>query len=225
MISRDIRASLRGAKGDEAIHFSCSLRKKYVRKISVRTIIAGVDEVGRGPLAGPVLAVAVILNRKIIEGLRDSKKLTEKKRIELCKIIRNDAKAWAYGIASVKEIDEMNILNASLLAMKRAVLHLPLQPDRVLVDGNRCPDIEIPSQAIIGGDNSVPEISAASIVAKVIRDYLMTVFDKHYPQYGFAKHKGYGTQDHLRAIDDFGVSPIHRRSFSPVSNALLREIG
>jgi ribonuclease HII len=109
--------------------------------------------------------------------------------------------------------------------MKRAVLHLPLQPHRVLVDGNRCPDIAIPSQAIIGGDNSVPEISAASIVAKVIRDYLMTVFDKHYPQYGFAKHKGYGTQDHLRAIDDFGVSPIHRRSFSPVSNALLREIG
>lgn len=188
-------------------------------------IVAGVDEVGRGPLAGPVLAVAVILKPNAVQGLKDSKKLSEKKRILLSHEIKESAKAWAYGVASVKEIDKYNILNATLLAMKRAVLHLPIRPGRVLVDGNRCPDWDIPSQAIIGGDDSVAEISAASIVAKVMRDHLMTIFDKHYPEYGFAKHKGYGTKTHLEAIERYGVSPIHRRSFSPVSNALMREAG
>lgn len=183
-------------------------------------LVAGVDEVGRGPLAGPVLAVAVILSPKRINGLKDSKLLNEAKRQMLSARIRERAIAWAYGIASVKEIDSMNILNASLMAMKRAVMHLPIKPDQVFVDGNKCPQIDIPVEAIVGGDNLIAEISAASIVAKVIRDYLMTCFDKHYPQYGFAKHKGYGTKDHIFALKKHGVSPIHRVSFAPVREQL-----
>lgn len=183
-------------------------------------LIAGVDEVGRGPLAGPVLAVAVILAPKRINGLKDSKQLSESKRLMLSARIRERAIAWSFGIASVKEIDKLNILNASLLAMKRAVNHLSITPEKVLVDGNKCPDISLPVEAIIGGDSLIAQISAASIVAKVIRDHLMTCFDKHYPQYGFAKHKGYGTKDHLRALKKHGVSPIHRVSFAPVREQL-----
>ena len=183
-------------------------------------LTAGVDEVGRGPLAGPVLAVAVIIKPRQISGLRDSKKLSEKKRNELSVLIKQKAIAWAYGLASVIEIDNINILNASLLAMQRAVNHLPIRPDKVLVDGNKCPSLDIPSEAIIGGDDSVIQISAASIVAKVIRDYLMTILDKRYPQYGFAKHKGYATNEHLMALQQYGASPIHRRSFAPVREAL-----
>lgn len=183
-------------------------------------LIAGVDEVGRGPLAGPVLAVAVILSEKVIPGLQDSKKLSEKKRLLLNQQIRSDALAWSYGVASVKEIDQVNILNASLIAMQRAVLHLPIKPSEVLVDGNKCPSLALPVKAIVGGDDLIPAISAASIVAKVIRDYLMNCFDKHYPQYGFAKHKGYGTKDHLNALKKYGASPIHRISYAPVKACL-----
>ncbi len=181
-----------------------------------KKLVAGVDEVGRGPLAGPVLAVAVILAPTKIEGLRDSKKLSEKKRIILSQQIKNEALAWAYGVATVKEIDKLNILQASLLAMKRAVERLPIVPNEVLFDGNKGPTLTIPSKTIVGGDDLIAEISAASIVAKVIRDYLMNIFDKHYPQYGFAKHKGYGTKAHLEALAQHGVCPIHRLSFAPV---------
>jgi ribonuclease HII len=186
------------------------------------TIIAGVDEVGRGPLAGPVISVAVILNKKkIIRGLRDSKKLTADKRQVFNDLILARCLAWAYGFATVKEIDKLNILNASLLSMKRAVQRLSIVPERVLVDGNKCPDLSIESEAIIGGDDTVAEISAASIVAKVMRDYLMTIFDKKYPKYGFAQHKGYATAVHMAALAKHGISPIHRLSFEPVRNAAL----
>ncbi|MBS0289098.1 MAG: ribonuclease HII [Proteobacteria bacterium] len=179
-------------------------------------MIAGVDEVGRGPLAGPVLAVAIIIDTKGIEGIKDSKKLSSSQREALSVKIRKQAKAWAFGVASVIEIDKINILNASLLAMQRAVANLSIVPDRIMVDGNRCPHVSMPAKAIIGGDDIVPQISAASIVAKVMRDYLMCVFDKHYPEYGFAKHKGYATKDHLKAIQQYGICAIHRKSFAPI---------
>lgn len=185
-------------------------------------LIAGVDEVGRGPLAGPVLAAAVILNkRQKIVGLADSKKLSEKKRNELSAIIKSEAIAWAIGIASVKEIDKYNILQASLLAMNRAIINLKVTPEEVLVDGNRCPDTCLPARAIIGGDGFVPEISAASIIAKVARDYLMSLLDKRYPQFEFAQHKGYATQRHLHAIKLYGITPLHRRSFAPVKDRIV----
>jgi ribonuclease HII len=188
-------------------------------------IICGVDEVGRGPLAGPVLAAAVILDRrKPIEGLRDSKKLTEKSREELALLIKMHAKCWAIGFASVPEIDCLNILNASLLAMKRAVENLTLLPDRALIDGNRCPNLLIKSEAIIGGDDLIAEISAASIIAKVARDKLMRYFDKPYPNYGFSQHKGYPTANHLSALQQYGVTPLHRKSFAPVKALLLEAV-
>lgn len=181
----------------------------------MKTII-GVDEVGRGPLAGPVLAVAVVLGKNHkIKGLADSKTLSEKKRLLLNQQIREHALRWAYGFASVREIDKINILQASLLAMSRAVSNLNITGDyEVQVDGNKCPKIQnFPVKAIIKGDSLVPEISAASIVAKVIRDYLMTIMDKKYPQYGFAQHKGYPTAAHFLAIKEFGITSIHRTSF------------
>lgn len=184
--------------------------------------IAGVDEVGRGPLAGPVLAAAVILDPSIIiEGLRDSKKLTEKKRIVLSGRIKQDALCWAIGMASVAEIDTLNILQASLLAMKRAIESLSIVPHQVLVDGNICPQITIQAKAIIGGDDLIPEISAASILAKVTRDQLMVLLDKKHPEYGFAKHKGYPTREHLKALSLHGVTKHHRQSFSPVKAVML----
>lgn len=188
------------------------------------TIIAGVDEVGRGPLAGPVLAAAVILDgRKPIEGLRDSKKLTDKKREALSMLIKQQAKCWALGFASVPEIDSLNILNASLLAMKRAVENLTIVPKMVYVDGNRCPNLLMKSEAIIGGDDLIAEISAASIIAKVARDKLMRYFEKSYPDYGYSQHKGYPTKLHLNALQTHGVTPLHRKSFAPV-RALLLEV-
>lgn len=188
-------------------------------------IICGVDEVGRGPLAGPVLAAAVILDkRKPIEGLRDSKKLSEKKREELALRIKSEAKCWAIAFASVPEIDNLNILNAALLAMKRAVLSLSMTPTRVLVDGNRCPNLLIPCEAIIGGDDLIAEISAASIIAKVARDKLMQYFDKRYPAFGFGKHKGYPTAMHLAALEEQGVTPLHRKSFAPVKAMLVESV-
>jgi ribonuclease HII len=170
-----------------------------------------VDEVGVGPLAGPVLAAAVILNSKNpIDGLTDSKLLTAKKREILCEIIKNNCLAWAVGRAEVEEIDHINILQASLLAMQRAINALNVKPDHVQVDGKYCPKINYSVEAIISGDNLVPAISAASIIAKVIRDREMIAYDEIYPQYGFKNHKGYGTKQHLAALKQFGVTPIHR---------------
>lgn len=180
-------------------------------------LIAGVDEVGRGPLAGPVLAAAVILDSKqLIDGLADSKLITPKRREVLGEIIKNNCIAWAIGSATVEEIDRINIHQATLLAMKRAIEGLKVKPDFVQVDGKFLPNIVCSGEAIIDGDKLIPAISAASIIAKVIRDHEMEEYDKIYPEYGFAKHKGYGTAQHLLALKKFGASPIHRRSFAPV---------
>lgn len=186
-------------------------------------LIAGVDEVGRGPLAGAVVAAAVILDpEKPIVGLTDSKKLTDKKRDQLFDIIQRDALAWAIGRAEVEEIDTLNILHASMLAMKRAVEQLQPAAEFAQVDGNRCPNLTIPSEAIVKGDLTVPCISAASILAKVFRDREMEMLDSVYPGYGLALHKGYPTRAHIEALKKLGPSPIHRRSFGPVA-ALLEE--
>ena len=177
-------------------------------------LICGVDEAGRGPLAGPVCAAAVILPRGLeIEGLNDSKKLSEKKREELFEQIK--AKAIAYGIAfaEVEEIEEMNILNATFLAMRRAAAQLECTPDIALVDGNRDPGLEIDTRLVVKGDSRCADIAAASILAKVTRDRYMLEMDRIYPQYLFSKHKGYGTKAHYEALREFGPSPIHRPSF------------
>jgi len=182
-------------------------------------LIAGVDEVGRGPWAGPVVTCAVILDvNKPIDGLMDSKKLSEKKRLYLSDIIKDRALAWSLGRAEVEEIDQYNILQATMIAMQRAVAGLYLKPTEVLIDGNRCPDLPYKSQAIIQGDSKVDVISAASIVAKVARDQEMILMDERYPGYGFAKHKGYGTKIHMDALAKLGPCEIHRRSFAPVAN-------
>lgn len=184
--------------------------------------VAGVDEVGRGPLAGPVVAAAVILDpARPIPGLADSKALTPRQRERLRAEIEQTALSYALGRAEVDEIDRVNILQASLLAMRRAVAGLHLRPQRVEVDGNRCPQIDCECVAIVGGDATVAAISAASILAKVARDAEMDSLDATYPQYGFIRHKGYPTPAHLRALGQFGPCAIHRRSFAPV-RALLR---
>lgn len=183
--------------------------------------IAGVDEVGRGPLAGPVVTAAVILDRNNpIEGLTDSKKLTELQRDELSIEIKKKALCWALGRAEVEEIDQINILQATLLAMQRAVEALSIQPEFVLVDGNRCPAFSCPADAIIKGDLTVPAISAASIIAKVARDGEMSKLDEIYPGYGLGKHKGYPTKAHISAMTELGVTPIHRRSYGPVRKVM-----
>lgn len=180
-------------------------------------MLAGVDEVGRGPLAGPVIAAAVILDpSRPITGLRDSKKLTAARRAELAEIIEAQALAVGVGRAEVAEIDLLNILRASLLAMERAVANLAVQPDVVYVDGNITPTLAMPAVAIVGGDDRVASISAASIVAKVIRDREMDRAAAHYPNYGFERHKGYATAAHLEALERFGPSPLHRTSFAPI---------
>lgn len=180
-------------------------------------MVAGVDEVGRGPLAGPVIAAAVILDpSRPITGLRDSKKLTAARRAELAEIIESQALAVGIGRAEVAEIDLLNILRASLLAMERAVANLALQPDVVYVDGNITPTLAMPAVAIVGGDDRVASISAASIVAKVIRDREMDRAAAHHPNYGFERHKGYATAAHLEALERFGPSPLHRTSFAPI---------
>ncbi len=184
-------------------------------------LAAGVDEAGRGPLAGPVVAAAVILDpRQGIAGLADSKKLTARRREQLFDQIQDKALCCAIGQASVEEIDRLNILQATLLAMQRAVAGLRLVPARVLVDGNRLPRLPMLAEAIIGGDAKVPAISAASILAKVHRDRWCEQIDAEYPQYGFAAHKGYGTAAHLAALRQHGPTPWHRRSFAPVAQAL-----
>lgn len=187
--------------------------------------IAGLDEVGRGPLAGPVVAAAVILDpERPIVGLADSKKLSEKQRERLSQEIKEKALAWALGRAEVEEIDDINILQASLLAMQRAVAGLKQSPDFALVDGNRCPQLPCPSQAVIKGDQTEPAISAASIIAKVSRDREMVLLDAQYPGYGLAGHKGYPTRQHREALEQLGASNIHRRTFGPVKKALARII-
>ncbi len=186
------------------------------------TLIAGVDEVGRGPLVGAVVTAAVILDpNNPIEGLTDSKKLTEKKREVLFEQIKEKALAWSLGRAEPEEIDEFNILAATMLAMERAVNGLSIAPDYVLIDGNRVPSgIKVPAQAIVKGDLRVAEISAASILAKVVRDREMEALDKEYPQYGFAKHKGYPTKAHFEALEQHGAIEGYRKSFKPVKKAL-----
>jgi ribonuclease HII len=184
-------------------------------------LIAGVDEAGRGPLAGPVVAAAVILDEcNPIKGLNDSKKLTAKQREKLFDEIRAKALCCSVAQASVEEIDELNILQATLLAMRRAVEGLRLKPTKVLVDGNRLPVLDVLAEAIVRGDATVPAISAASILAKVTRDRWCAELDAQYPQYGFAGHKGYGTAEHLAALKAHGACPQHRRTFSPVAQVL-----
>jgi ribonuclease HII len=188
---------------------------------NINKIIVGVDEAGRGPLAGPVVAGAVILDpKRPISGLRDSKQLTEEKRETLFACIQDRALAWAFGKASVEEIDAINILQATMLAMQRAVAALSIIPELALIDGNRSPLLSCQTMAIIQGDAKIPAISAASIVAKVIRDREMKEWDIQFPQYGFAQHKGYGTRQHLAALSEHGPSYIHRQSFSPVSMSM-----
>ena len=185
--------------------------------MSELVLICGVDEAGRGPLAGPVSAAAVILDpSRPIEGLADSKKLSEKQRDRLAPLIRARALAWAVAYAEVEEIDRLNILQATLLAMKRAVEALSIQPQQVLVDGLYCPQTGIPSRAIVKGDSKVAAISAASILAKTARDGLMLQLHGCYPQYGFDAHKGYPTAAHLAALREHGVSAVHRKTFKPV---------
>ncbi|EOU9604931.1 ribonuclease HII [Cronobacter dublinensis] len=184
-------------------------------------LVAGVDEVGRGPLVGAVVTAAVILDPlKPIVGLADSKKLSEKRRLALFDEIKEKAIAWSLGRAEPHEIDDLNILHATMLAMQRAVANLAVTPEYVLVDGNRCPALPMPSMAVVKGDSRVAEISAASILAKVTRDAEMAELDLTFPQYGFAQHKGYPTAFHLERLAEHGVTAHHRRSFAPVKRAL-----
>ena len=184
------------------------------------TPIIGVDEVGRGPIAGPVISAAIILNKeKIPEGINDSKKLSKKKR-EVINEELISQHSFAIGIASVEEIDKINILQASLLAMKRAVLNLNIKPQTILVDGNKLPDLEYNMYPIIKGDSKSISIAAASIIAKVYRDKLMQDLSLQYPGYYWEKNSGYGTKQHLLALDNLGVTPIHRKSFAPIYNML-----
>ncbi len=188
-------------------------------------LVAGVDEAGRGPLAGDVYAAAVILPPHYdLPGLTDSKKLSAKRREVLAEAIKNQAQAWAIASASVAEIDQLNILQASLLAMQRAVAQLPVVPDSVQVDGNRCPQLPMPCYAVVGGDRLIAAISAASILAKTARDATLLRLDAQYPEYGFAQHKGYPTAAHLAALAQYGASAVHRQSFKPVKQALERRV-
>ena len=184
--------------------------------------VCGVDEAGRGPLAGPVVAAAVILDpARPILGLNDSKKLSAKRRMELAQEIRDKALAWSIAEASVEEIDRLNILQASLLAMQRAVAGVSPPPCRALIDGNKCPLLDCPAEAIVGGDGKVAAIAAASILAKTARDAGMEALHAIYPMYGFDRHKGYPTAAHLAALRQYGPTPAHRRSFSPVAQLAL----
>lgn len=187
--------------------------------------VAGVDEAGRGPLAGPVVAAAVLLDpQRPIIGLNDSKKLSERRRLQLADSIRELAIAWQVVFVEADEIDRINILQATLKAMRQAVEQLQPAPLEVLVDGNRCPQLSIPARAIVGGDGCVASISAASILAKTERDRYMHELDARYPGYGFARHKGYGTAAHLQALAELGACVEHRRSFAPVAR-VLSEVG
>lgn len=193
------------------------ITQRLTEDLNNYALICGVDEAGRGPLAGPVFAACVILNPDFqIEGLADSKQISAKKRESLTVTIKEYSNAWAIAYASIEEIDQMNILQASLLAMKRAVESLPMVPDIVLVDGNHCPQLNYPVRSIVKGDSLVPAISAASILAKTARDAEMLVLHNRFPLYGFDQHKGYPTKKHIAALLEHGVSRAHRRSFAPV---------
>ncbi len=195
------------------------LTKRIIPDLQNDRVTCGVDEAGRGPLAGPVFAACVILGQDHgIDGLADSKKISAKKRENLALLIKKHAQAWAIASSSVEEIDQLNILQASLLAMKRAVESLSLTPDIVLVDGNHCPQLAFPVRPIIKGDSLISEISAASILAKTARDAEMLILHSRFPLYGFDQHKGYPTKKHVAAIKTHGVSAVHRRSFSPVKS-------
>lgn len=189
---------------------------------SASLVTAGVDEAGRGPLAGPVFAAAVILDsERPIVGLDDSKRLSAGSRARLFEQIQSGCVAWAIARAEVDEIDRLNILQATLLAMQRAVAALAVTPQQALIDGSHCPVLPCPAQSVVEGDRLVPAISAASILAKHARDEEMVLLDRRYPGYAFAKHKGYGTAEHLAALRALGPSPIHRRSFRPVRDLLI----
>ena len=184
-------------------------------------LICGVDEAGRGPLAGPVFAAAVILDpNSSLVGLRDSKKLTAQRREELAVMIKRDAMAWSIAQCSEAEIDELNILQATMLAMRRAIEGLSITPTLALIDGNRCPVCSVRTEAIVKGDDKVSQISAASILAKTARDAALMVMHKNYPNYAFDQHKGYPTALHLQRLRQHGVSPVHRRSYGPVRDLL-----
>lgn len=184
-------------------------------------LVCGIDEAGRGPLAGTVIAAAVILDpARPIAGLNDSKKLSEKKRVALALLIRERALAWAVASASVEEIDRLNILHATMLAMQRAVAGLTVRPVSALVDGNRCPPLDIPAEAVVQGDGKIASIAAASILAKTVRDAEMLELHMQYPMYGFDRHMGYPTAAHFAALAEHGASPAHRRSFGPVARQL-----
>lgn len=188
------------------------------------TLFCGADEAGRGPIAGPVFAAAVILDPdRPIAGLKDSKKLSEHKRDELAVEIKQYARAWAIAQCSIQEIDELNILHASMLAMKRAIESLSIKPELALIDGNRCPKLAIAAKAIVKGDDKVPAISAASILAKTARDAVMLDLHRQYPEYGFDRHKGYPTAFHLEQLSIHGVSPVHRKTYAPVRKILELE--
>lgn len=188
------------------------------------TLFCGADEAGRGPIAGPVFAAAVILDPDHpIAGLKDSKKLSEIRRDELALEIKQYAKAWAIAECSIEEIDELNILHASMLAMKRAIESLSVQPELALIDGNRCPRLSIAARAIVKGDDKVSAISAASILAKTARDAVMLDLHRQYPEYGFDRHKGYPTAYHLEQLSIHGVSPVHRKTYAPVRKILEPE--
>ena len=185
---------------------------------------AGIDEAGRGPLAGPVVAAAVVLDpNQPINGLADSKALKHEIRVSLKNEIQDRSFGWALGFASVEEIDELNILQATLLAMRRAVINLGVPLDMALVDGNADPGLDCPTKTIVRGDTKVAAISAASILAKVARDNLMVSASKDYPEYGFDRHKGYGTREHIFALKQYGPSKLHRRTFAPVRDLLLND--
>lgn len=187
--------------------------------------VAGIDEAGRGPLAGPVLAAAVVLDpQQPVADLADSKKLSARKRESLAEQIRVCALAWAIGRADVDEIDRLNILHATMLAMQRAVAALPRIPSRVLVDGNRCPTLNCEASAIVGGDDTIPAISAASILAKTVRDSEMRALHARYPNYGFDRHMGYPTKQHVAALNQYGPVACHRRSFAPVRRVLAGQV-
>ncbi len=208
---------------DESIFIS-GAKANMDNGCSTSILVAGVDEAGRGPLAGPVFAAAVILDpQRPISGLADSKTLSESKRDSLYSLIKESALSWSIAQASVEEIDERNILQATLLAMQRAVNGLHIQPDEVLVDGNRLPNLTMPAQAIVKGDSKIQAISAASILAKVERDKLMVDYHQHYPDFAFHVHKGYGTKQHVAEIEQFGFLEVHRRTFNPVKTMLMRQ--
>jgi ribonuclease HII len=195
-----------------------------ISEVAFFGIVAGVDEAGRGPLAGPVVAAAVILNPdSSIQGLADSKKLTENQRNRLAVLIKQYALSYSIALASVTEIDELNILQATLLAMQRAVNGLSLLPDQVLVDGNRLPKLTTPAREIVKGDSKIKAISAASILAKVTRDAIMVEYHKQFPGFSFHIHKGYGTKQHIAEIEKFGCLEIHRRTFNPVKTLLTKK--